>query len=261
MELTNRTIVITGGTSGIGLEMAKQLLALGNTVIATGRDDAKRAAVSSEVTGLRTVRCDISDPGSIHDLVAELERIAPHLDVLINNAGIMRFINLQTQDAPSIDIADEIETNFTGTVRVTAALLPLLSRRPEAAIVNVSSGLAYVPLPAAPVYSATKAALHSYTQSLRAQLEGTRVSVFEILPPATSTPMLDRLNGGDTLGSTTMPVEDMVAASIEGLRKNRPEIAPGQSSQLRFMDRVAPRFIRAQLAKSTTPLLSAPTLS
>jgi len=125
-----------------------------------------------------------------------------------------------------------------------------------AAIVNVSSGLAFVPLPINPVYCATKAGLHSFTLSLRVQLKKTRVKVFEIAPPATATELLGDLSSPDLKGVAVMKVDDMIAACIDGLASDRFEIRPGQANQLRFMNRVAPDFIFAQLSKTVDRMLA-----
>ena len=166
MKLEKRTILITGGSSGIGLELAKQLLGRQNTVIVTGRDPAKLDAAKRTLAGLHTFVSDASDPAAIATLHRDVLGQFPKLDTLINNAGIMRNLNLN-QDRDLTDVTREIEINLSGPVRMVQQFLPHLKTRPDALIVNVSSGLAFVPLPLSPVYCATKAAIHSFTQSLR----------------------------------------------------------------------------------------------
>jgi uncharacterized oxidoreductase len=160
---------------------------------------------------------------------------------------------------PEGDLADttrEIETNLNGPIRMIQQFLPFLKSRPSAAIVNVSSGLAFVPLPISPVYCATKAALHSFTLSLRVQLQKTRVQVFELAPPATHTEILSSFQPGDMEGVSIMKVDDMVAAALRGMEKDQLEIRPGQSNQLKFMSRVAPDFILKQMSKPVGRMLA-----
>ncbi|NYE93893.1 putative oxidoreductase [Psychromicrobium silvestre] len=256
MKLSGNTVLITGGASGIGFELATQLSSRGNKVIITGRDQAKLDAAKDRLPGLVTIVSDVSDPAAITALFEEVESIAPDLNILINNAGQMRSINLNKSTDDLAGLTQEVDTNLIGAIRMVAQFLPLLASQPEAAIMNVSSGLAIVPLPISPVYCATKAAVHSYTQSLRVQLKNSRVKVFELLPPATETPLLDSFDGRDMEGTKVMPVQEMVAVAIDGLAKDVLEICPGQSAQLRFMNRLAPKFILKQLSKSVDAMIS-----
>jgi short chain dehydrogenase len=153
MRISNNTILITGGTSGIGLELATQLLALGNTVIITGRDQAKLDRIKRDHPLLHTNQSDVSDPKAIASLYERVSREYPALNILINNAGVMRKINLQDKGSDLEDISREIETNLVGPVRMVKQFLPLLKAQPSAAIVNVSSGLAFTPFPISPIYS------------------------------------------------------------------------------------------------------------
>jgi uncharacterized oxidoreductase len=197
MNNSNNTILITGGTSGIGFELATQLLALGNTVIITGRDQAKLDRIKKELPLLHTIQSDVSDPEAIASLYERVSREYPALNILINNAGVMRKISLQDKGCDLEDISREIETNLVGPVRMVKQFLPLLKAQPHAAIVNVSSGLAFTPFPISPVYGATKAGLHSFTQSLRVQLKNTSVKVFELAPPSTQTPLQNGFDPSD----------------------------------------------------------------
>ena len=256
MQLTGRTILITGGSSGIGLEMAKQLIALGNTVIITGRDRARLDAAKAKIPGVHLIQSDASSPAAITELVGAVTREFPALDILVNNAGIMRRTNFNVPDDDLAGFTKEIEINLMGPIRLVKALLPHLKSKPSAAIVNVSSGLAFVPLPISPIYCATKAGLHSFTQSLRFQLKKTKITVFEVAPPATETPLLSAEFARDLKDVKLMPVADMVKASLAGMRKGTLEICPGQSGGLRFMNRVAPGFILGQLGKSIDGMLA-----
>jgi uncharacterized oxidoreductase len=175
MQLSKDTILITGGTSGIGFELVRQLSALGNTILITGRDQKKLDATKKAFPRITTYQSDVSDPAAIQALFTKTTSDFPDLNILINNAGIMRTINLHDTDNALEELTSEIEINLKGPIHMIQAFLPHLKRKPDAAIVNVSSGLAFVPLPTSPIYCATKAALHSYTLSLRVQLKNTAV--------------------------------------------------------------------------------------
>ena len=194
MKLTSNTILITGGASGIGYELTKQLTALGNTILITGRDQAKMDRAKAAFPKIHTFRSDVSDPKAIATLYEEVTKQFPELNILINNAGIMRKINVHDKAGSLEDITREIEINLSGPIRMVKQFLPHLKTKSEAAIMNVSSGLAFVPLPISPVYCATKAGLHSFTESLRVQLKNTKVKVFDLAPPAIQTELLGDFN-------------------------------------------------------------------
>ncbi|MGB6175083.1 MAG: SDR family NAD(P)-dependent oxidoreductase, partial [Methylocella sp.] len=180
----------------------------------------------------------------------------PELNILINNAGIMREINIHDKAGSLEDITREIEINLSGPIRLAKQFLPHLKTKSEAAIMNVSSGLAFVPLPISPVYCATKAGLHSFTESLRVQLKNTKVKVFELAPPATQTELLrDFNNFEDMKGVSIMKVEDMVKVAVKGMQTDRFEIRPGQSNPLKMMSRVAPGCILKQMSRSVDRML------
>lgn len=186
MKMTGNTMLITGGGSGIGRSLAERFHALGNRVIVAGRRREALDAVIADNPGVTGVEIDVADPASIADAAARLIRDEPLLNVLINNAGIMRREDWTDELIELADAEQTIATNLLGPIRLTAALLPHLRHRPGAAVINVSSGLAFVPLVATPTYSATKAAIHSWSVSLREQLRGA-VEVIELAPPAVQT--------------------------------------------------------------------------
>ena len=252
MKLSHRTILITGGTSGIGLELARQLLANGNTVIVTGRDQKKLDATKEACPGVHTFQSDVSDPAAITALYTNVLAQFPALDTLINNAGIMRNLNLN-QDRDLSDVTREIEINLSGPVRMIQQFLPHLKTRTDALIVNVSSGLAFVPMLAAPVYSATKAAMHSFSQSLRAQLGDSGVTVVELAPPGVETPLFRTEFAAETKGQKAMPVAVLARKAIAGIEAGKLEIRPGQSNALKLLGRIAPDFAFKQLSKMTAP--------
>jgi uncharacterized oxidoreductase len=256
MKLTSNTILITGGASGIGYELTKQLTALGNTILITGRDQVKMDRAKAAFPKIHTFRSDVSDPKAIATLY-EVTKQFPELNILINNAGIMREINIHDKAGSLEDITREIEINFSGPIRMVKQFLPHLKTKPEAAIMNVSSLLAFVALPISPVYCATKAGLHSFTESLRVQLKNTKVKVFELAPPVTQTELLGDFDSEDLKGVSIMKVEDMVKVAVKGMQTDRLEIRPGQANQLKMMSRVAPGFILKQMSRSVDRMLRA----
>jgi uncharacterized oxidoreductase len=190
----------------------------------------------------------VSDPAAIAVLYDTVLASFPALDVLVNNAGIMRSLELgQPRDLD--DITREIDINLSGPVRMVQQFLPHLTSRPGAAIVNVSSGLAFVPFPLSPVYSATKAAIHAYTQCLRVQLEGTGVAVIELAPPTVETPLLRGEFAEAMKGRKAMSATVLARRAIAGIEADETEIRPGLSNVLKVMSRVAPGFMLAQFAR------------
>ncbi|WP_402467522.1 SDR family oxidoreductase [Isoptericola aurantiacus] len=238
MRLQQDTILITGGTSGIGLEMATRLAERGNTVIVTGRSEDRLAEFRRTHPSLHALAVEVTDRASVEQLYRAATAEFPGLNILINNAGMMQAIDFATA---SVDhITDEISVNLAGPVLVTQVFLPHLLEQPESAVLNVTSGIAYFPFEKAPLYSASKLGLHSYTQSLRAQLEGTSVAVYELAPPRTTQPMFSGSEADNAQVDRVpmMPVADVVAHMITGMRKNRSEIRPGMSKLLRLIGKI-----------------------
>jgi uncharacterized oxidoreductase len=255
MKLEGHTILVTGGGGGIGFGFAKQLRALGNTVIVTGRDAAKLARAKKEIEGLHTIQNDQSRPDQIEALFTEVTTKFPALDVVINNAGISKAVNLHDAAASLASLTDEIDVNFRGPVQLISKFLPHLKTKDGAAIVNVTSGLAFVPLPILPIYCATKAAFHSFTLSLRVQLKSTKVKVFEVAPQTTQTDLIAGFSEEDMKGQSVMSVDDAVKTALAGIAADRLEIRLGQANQLRWMNRIAPEFILGQLSKPVDRML------
>jgi len=209
MKISGRTILVTGGASGIGKAMAEALHGIGARVVIAGRRaDALQAVVDAN-PGMASVVLDVQIPADIASFTERMKADFPELEVLINNAGIMTQEDL-TDDAWLETAEATITTNLLGPIRLTAALLPQLRARSAAAIVNVTSGLAFVPLAATPTYSATKAALHSWTESLRHQLRESAIEVVEWAPPAVATDLMP----GHAEDPRSMPLDEFIAESL-----------------------------------------------
>ena len=213
MNLTGNTILITGGGSGIGRGLAVELLKLGNVVIIAGRRKHALDETIAANPGMKALQLDIESPEAIKRFAAQVIAEFPTLNVLINNAGIMRAENLKAQQMDLEDAEAIVTTNLLGPIRLTAALLPHLQAQASAAIMNVSSGLAFVPLAFTPTYCATKAAVHSYTQSLRYQLRDTAIEVLELIPPYVQTHLMD---GADD--PRAMPLDSFIAEVMDILK-------------------------------------------
>ena len=252
MQLRLRTILITGGTSGIGFELARQLLARGNIVVVTGRDPQRLADALLQLPGLHGIVSDVTDAASIAELHLDVLARFPALDVLINNAGIMRNLQL-AQPRALANVTREIDVNLSGPLQMIQQFLPHLRSRGEAAVVNVSSGLAFVPLAISPVYSAAKAALHAYTRALRVQLAGSGVRVIEIAPPPVETRLMRAEFEAELNGSKGMSTEALARQAIADIERGRLEIRPGIAGVLKLMSRLAPEFMFRQLNRMMTP--------
>lgn len=262
MKLRDNTVLITGGTSGFGYEFARQLLALGNTVLLTGRDPARLADTQRRLPQVHTFQSDVRDPAAIRQLADEVSGRFPALNLLINNAGEMRKLNLQDPATDLRDLTREIDTNLAGPMRMVQQFLPQLRTQPAAAILNVTSGLALAPYPVSPVYGATKAGLRSYTQSLRVQLRGTNVRVFELVAPSANTPLFDQFRadmaGSGIKESDLMAPDKVVAQALRALQRDAWEVFPGLATALRYLSRLAPGFLVKQLSKGLAEALPPP---
>ena len=233
MQSTGNTILITGGGSGIGRELARRFNDLGNTVIVAGRSMAPLQETIADRQNMHAYTLDVDDPAAISTFSQQVVKQHPGLNVLINNAGIMRFEDLSK--ARDLDDAEaQITTNLLGPIRLTNALINHLMTRANPVVVNVSSGLAFVPRSDAGTYGASKAAIHSYTLSLREQLKG-QVKVIEIIPPAVQT----ELTPGQSSREGYMPLDDFMDG-VMGLFAQQPtpdEIVVPQAGFLRWAER------------------------
>lgn len=251
MRLTGRTILVTGGSAGIGLAFARKFLELGNEVIVTGRRQAALDAVKAQHPNLHTIQSDSADPAEIAALAARLKSDFPKLDVLMNNAGVAVSENLTTPADDLAALMAQMEINVGGVIRTTSALIDILTAN-RGTVINVSSALAFVPVPAMAIYSASKAAVHSYTQSLRFQLEESGVEVVDLMPPAVRTEMTGEFAEA---GIKTITTEELVERTVAALRAGKQEIRPGQSNLLAFMRRLAPGLINRQLWQASKTLV------
>jgi uncharacterized oxidoreductase len=228
MQTSDNTILITGGGSGIGRALAHRFHDLGNTVIISGRRREALEEAAAGRRGIHALELDIEDPIAIERFARQVVAQHPGLNVLINNAGVMRTESLSGRR----DLADAeatVITNLLGPIRLTNALVDHLSRQAHAALVNVSSGLAFVPLVAAPTYSATKAAVHSYTVSLREQLKG-KVEVIELIPPGVQTD----LTPGQATREGYLPLNDYID-EVMSLFRQQPTPAEISVRQVKFL--------------------------
>ncbi len=215
MKISGNTILITGGTSGIGRELAHEFHASGNKVVITGRRKVLLDEVAAAHPGMIGYVLDVDDARAIREFAATMTANHPDLNVLLNNAGIMKAEDL-TAEVVDLSIAEAtITTNLLAPIRLTAALLPHLRRQPQSTIINVSSGLAFVPLVITPTYNATKAAIHSYTIALRRQLHSTSVEVLELIPPSVQTDLMP----GHAEDPHAMPLAEFIAETMAEFRK------------------------------------------
>ncbi|MEO5894056.1 MAG: SDR family NAD(P)-dependent oxidoreductase [Ferruginibacter sp.] len=198
MKSKNNTILITGGSAGIGLEMAKLFSNNGNRVIITGRNKVRLQQAASTLKNVTAIVSDVSSESETNQLVETLGRDFPELNIVINNAGLASMYSLAADGVNAFEKAgEEMLTNYLSIIRLNEKLLPGLKKQPAAAIVNVSSIVAFVPGKSIPTYSASKAALHSYTQSLRITLEDSPVKVFELMPPLVDTEFSQEIGGSN----------------------------------------------------------------
>lgn len=244
MNRSGHTVMVTGGASGIGLALTERFLQNGNRVIAIGRSKDKLESLRQRHPGIATYACDLADPAQVDQLAIWTRMHHPDLNLLVNNAGIQHNYEFDGQTDQSSRVAEEIAINLTSPILLINRLLPLLTGRPQAAIVNVSSGLGLVPKRSAPVYCGTKAALHLFTQALRYQLEPQGIRVFEILPPVVDTDMT-RGRGHKKISPEALADEFMIA-----FERDRREIPIGRVKLLMRLNRWVPG-VAARILKNS----------
>lgn len=235
MKLTQRTILITGGGSGIGLAFAEKLLEQNNQVIVCGRDLQKLELAKSENPDLEIVQCDITEERDLSSLVSHIAARHPELDCLINNAGIQQELDLIRGSVMSQKITREVDTNLTAQINLTLQMYPLLTANRNPAIVFLGSALGLVPKYDVPVYSASKAGLHSFIHSLREQVVGDGVQVVEVFPDVIDTPMTQH-----RVEEPKMDAHDFVEDVLKHLEKDAHEIYIGRTRMLGIFNRASP---------------------
>jgi uncharacterized oxidoreductase len=228
MQITGNTVLITGGTSGIGLALAEHFLQLGNKVIICGRRENRLNEIKLKHPEIIVKTCDVSESGQRELLGKWGLKNYPEINVLINNAGIQLLTDL-TKPADIDKIKLEIETNFIAPIHLTTLFSKHLSSKKEASIINISSGLAFTPIASMPVYCATKAGIHAITLSLRYQLKNTSVKVFEIIPPSVDTELGQDRRADSTLSHGGMPVTEFIEEAMTALKNDKFEAPVGQA--------------------------------
>ncbi|MDB5249508.1 MAG: family oxidoreductase [Segetibacter sp.] len=232
MKTTGHTILITGGTSGIGLAFAKEFQLLGNTVIICGRRQSRLTEIEQSHRGIITRVCDVADSKDREDLAHWVISNYPGVNVLINNAGVQLLADL-TKPVDLTRVNSEVETNFIAPVHLTSLFAQHLSTKTDAAIINISSGLAFVPIAFMPVYCATKAAIHSLTLSLRYQLRNTPVKVFEIAPPAVDTELGSDRRADKSQSHGGLAVQEFLKEAMEAIANDTLEAPIAGAKNLR----------------------------
>ncbi|NCU05163.1 MAG: SDR family NAD(P)-dependent oxidoreductase [Chitinophagaceae bacterium] len=245
MKLTGNTILITGGSSGIGLELAKQFTARNNKVIITGRNKEKLKAFQQELPSLITFCGDLGVQENIDELVHFIQQHHNDLNLLINNAAVQYNYSFLSEPLLQEKISYEIATNFTAPVLLTSALLPVLLKNRNSAVVNISSGLFMAPKQSASVYCATKAAIHSYSTTLRYQLETAGVKVFEAIPPLVETAMTA---GRDTSKMSTAAFANELFHKMEA---DHYEIYIHKAKLLKLITRIIPSVAKKMMRNGT----------
>ncbi len=252
MIKSKQTVLITGGGSGIGLALAKKFLDNNNTVIITGRNIYKLEKVKQELPQINIFQSDVTQEVDVKQLAETVQNQFGGIDVLINNAGIMTLVDTGNEDNDLNKQMQEIEINYNSPIRVLHYFLPLLKKSNNAVLVNVSSGLAYVPFAQAPVYSGTKSALHFWTLGIRPQLKPHGIKVIELLPPVVKTDIFDGIEVSEADFKPILP-QQLADIFWKYYLKGKEEITPGMSKQLKLMSRLAPKFIFSQVNKDPIP--------
>ncbi|MCE6990369.1 SDR family oxidoreductase [Dyadobacter sp. CY323] len=228
MKTTENTVLITGGSAGIGFALAKALSEKNNHVIITGRNEERLLNAASQLKNVTPIVADVTDQNDVDKLVTKLQTEFPELNLLINNAGKAFVYHLDSVDNAGENAEDEILTNYLSVIRLNQKLIPLLKNQDEASIVTVSSIAAFVPNHVIPTYAASKAALHSYTQSLRLTLaKETNVKVFELMPPLVNTDFSEGIGGKNGI-----PASQVADEFLEAFENNIYEIHVGGTAQL-----------------------------
>jgi uncharacterized oxidoreductase len=240
MKVTGNTILITGGATGIGLALAESFLQAGNTVLVCGRRSEKLEQARLFLPALHTLQCDVAQVAERQALNDYAFSHFPTLNVVVNNAGIQKRVDLRAWDEALLSGEDEIEINLKAPIHLSTLFIPHLLHQSEAAILNISSGLGFIPLAFMPVYCATKAAIHSFSLSLRRQLRDTPVKVFEIIPPTTDTELDRGARSRRGQADRGIPPKEVAQATLQALAADEYEFAVGRAQGLRQGARTEP---------------------
>ena len=228
MKTSGNTVLITGGSAGIGFEIARLFSEKGNRVIITGRDKQRLDNAAAQLQQVTPILSDVTSAADIESLTKRISKEFPGLNMVVNNAGYAAFYKLDSNANAFEKAGNEMLTNYLSVLRLTENLLPLLSKQPEAAIVNVSSIVAIAPNHGIPTYAASKAALHSYTQSLRLTLaKATAIKVFELMPPLVDTDFSKEIGGANGIAPSAV-----AASLLAAIEKNEYEIHVGNTAQI-----------------------------
>lgn len=242
MNLDKNTVLITGGGSGIGLALAKEYLIHNSTVIICGRDINKLITVQKELPQIKIITCDITDDNDVLNLLKTIKEKYKDINILINNAGIQNNYEFTDTKEHSSLITNELNINLLAHLKLIDHFIPILKEKKNSAIINISSSLAFVPKKSAPVYCASKAAIHIFTKAIRYQLENTYIKVFEIIPPLVDTNMTKGR------GKSKISPEELVKEALANIESNNYEIKIGKSKILLFLDRFLP-FLAEKIIK------------
>jgi uncharacterized oxidoreductase len=232
VNISGNTVLITGGATGIGFSLAEEFIKADNEVIICGRRKEKLEEAKSKLPKVHTKVCDVSDPKERESLFSWIISDFASINVLINNAGIQRMIDLRGGIGSLTGGESEIDINFTSAVYLSAHFIPVFIQRKEAAIINVTSGLAFVPIAVMPVYCATKAALHSFSISLRHQLKGTPIKVFEIIPPTVDTELDRGTRARRNITYRGIPPSEVATSTMKALERDEFEHAVDQAKDI-----------------------------
>ena len=232
MKISGNTVLITGGGTGIGFCIAEELVKSGNEVIICGRREEKLKEAKEKLPKIHTRVCDVSDPKDRKHLFDWVRSRYKDINMLVNNAGVQRMIDMKKGVAELAKHENEVDINLTSTIQLSAYFIPTFMQREEAAIINVSSGLAFIPLAMMPIYCATKAAVHSFSISLRHQLKNTSVKVFEVIPPTVDTELDKGTRAQRSMTYRGIPPSEVAVATMKALAEDEYECAVGQAKNL-----------------------------
>ena len=246
MKCKDNTILITGGSAGIGLALAKAFVEAQNQVIICGRNEEKLAAVKADFPDIATKRCDLAQKSERSELVTWVLAHYPAINVIINNAGIFEETDLLS-DSFDFDLIDkQLTVDLNAPIELALRFLPHLRQQTEAAIINISSALVYSPDAGTPFYGVAKAGIHAFSQTARYQLHDTNVKIVEVLPPRVDTPGLNKALDADQIGDAMTP-EETVKEIMKGLSEGKDEIRIGQAKWLYIASRIAPAFVNKKV--------------